>query len=293
MNTIYKSIGISKQGFHQWANRMMLRYEEQQQLLPILRELRSDHPKMSCREFYYMLRPSSMGRDRFEAFCYDHGYKVELKRNKYKTTDSNGVKRFDNHLLTLDELTGVNQLWVSDITYFSIGNHVYYLTFILDIYNRKIVGHSTSDNLTTQSTTLRAFKMAARTTGLKSGSGLIFHSDGGGQYYCKDFIKLTKAYGVTNSMGKTVYENPHAERINGTIKNNYLIPYQPRNFNELKKMMEKAINLYNHQKPHKALGKLSPVAFTNQIQEGLLNKVWSINRKKKITQKEEVNIIIR
>ena len=73
MNIIYQSIGISKQAFHQWANRMLQRFEEQQQLLPIISQLRDDHPKMSCRVFYYMLNPLHMGRDRFEAFCYEKG----------------------------------------------------------------------------------------------------------------------------------------------------------------------------------------------------------------------------
>ena len=215
-----------------------------------------------------------------------------LKRNRYKTTDSSGVKRFDNHLMNLDELTGVNQLWVSDITYFSLKSKVFFLTFIMDVYNRKIVGYSASDNLTTNSTTLQAFKMATKNTSLKKESRLVFHSDGGGQYYCKEFLSQTGSYGVINSMGKTAYENPHAERINGTIKNNYLIPYQPENFTELKKLLKKAVYFYNNQKPHKALGRLTPKEFTDQVQKGILTKTWVINKQKKVSKKEKVNIYI-
>lgn len=292
MNAIYRTVGISKQAFHQWANRTLSRYEEQQQLLPIIEQLREDHPKMSCREFYYMLNPIYMGRDRFEVFCYENGFKVLVKRSRYKTTNSEGVKRFPNHLLKMNELTGVNQLWVSDITYFSLKSQVFYLTFIMDVYNRKIVGYSVADNLTTQSTTLRAFKIAVRNTQLKKESGLVLHSDGGGQYYCKDFVALTRDYGIINSMGKTAYENPHAERINGTIKNNYLIPYDPQNVNELKRMSKKSVDLYNHKKPHQALGRRTPVEFTEQIQEGLLTKTWYINKRKTKRINEKVNIFI-
>ena len=292
MNDIYQGVGISKQALHQWTNRMLVRYEEQQQLLPIIRQLREDHPMMSCREFYFMLNTSYMGRDRFERFCHEHGYKVQVKRSRFKTTDSRGVHRFPNHLLHMDELTGVNQLWVSDITYFAIGSSMYFLTFILDVYNRKIVGSSASDNLTTSSTTLKAFKMAVRNTGLKKDSGLVLHSDGGGQYYCKDFLKVTGNYDVINSMGKTPYENPHAERINGTIKNNYLIPYQPENYSQLIKLLKKSVYFYNHRKPHKALGRLSPEDFTKRIEKGLLTKTWVINKKKKVSKKEKVNITI-
>lgn len=292
MNTVYSTVGVSKQAFHQWINRSLVVFEEQQNLLPILRQIRQDHPVMSCRQMYLMLKPETMGRDRFEMFCYAHGYKVERKKIRYKTTDSRGVIYFPNLLLSKNELSSVNQLWVSDITYFEIGKEVYYLTFITDIYNREIVGYNASGSLRTEQTTLPALRMAIKKTKLKKGSELIFHSDGGGQYYCKIFVALTNTYGIRNSMGKTAYENPHAERVNGTIKNNYLVHYQPQNYNELKKMLIKAVKLYNQQKPHQSLNGYTPQAFKELVDKGLLTKIWVINKKKKVTKKEKVNIFI-
>lgn len=292
MNTVYSTVGVSKQAFHQWINRSLVIFEEQQNLLPILRQIRQDHPVMSCRQMYLMLKPETMGRDRFEMFCYAHGYKVERKKIRYKTTDSRGVIYFPNLLLSKNELSSVNQLWVSDITYFEIGKEVYYLTFITDIYNREIVGYNASGSLRTEQTTLPALRMAIKKTKLKKGSELIFHSDGGGQYYCKIFVALTNTYGIRNSMGKTAYENPHAERVNGTIKNNYLVHYQPQNYNELKKMLIKAVKLYNQQKPHQSLNGYTPQAFKELVDKGLLTKIWVINKKKKVTKKEKVNIFI-
>lgn len=292
LNKLYALAGISKQGFHQWLDRELRRKEEQMQLMPIIMQLRQDHPMLSCREMYYMLKPKYMGRDRFEVFCYSQDLKVAKDRNRYKTTDSYGVMRFSNLLLELDELTGVNQLWVSDITYFSIGNQVYYLTFILDIYNRKIVGYNASRTLRTEDTSLAALTMAIKNQNLGRKSGTIIHSDGGGQYYSKQFKALTKAHGMLNSMGRSAYENPHAERINGIIKNYYLIPYQPKDFKELKNMLTKAVYLYNTQRPHKALNRLSPLEFEYRIAKGLLTKTWIINKKKKVTKKEKVNISI-
>ena len=93
-------------------------------------------------------------------------------------------------------------------------------------------------------------------------------------------------------MGKTAYENPHAERINGIIKNDYLIPYQPTNFYGLKIMLVKAVNLYNQQRPHQALNGNSPKKFKSLIDKGLLTKKWIINKKKKVTKKVKVNISI-
>lgn len=262
------------------------------QLLPIIMQIREDHPRLSCREIYFMLKPKYTGRDRFEAFCYRHGFKVENQKNWYRTTDSLGVIRFPNLILELDELTDVNQVWVSDITYYQIGEAIYYMTFITDLFSRAIVGYCASKSLLTEDTTLRALKMALKTRMIRKDSGLIIHSDGGGQYYSKKFTFLTASYGMLNSMGVDVYENPHAERVNGIIKNDYLIPYQPKNYDELEKMLTKAVNLYNTIRPHKSLKRLAPHVFEKLINTGLLTKTWVIDKKKKVTKKEKVNISI-
>ena len=292
MNDVYQAMGTSRQAFHQRLNRWMLLEEEKRQLLPVIAEIRARCQKLSCRNIYKMLQPKTMGRDKFEKFCYEHGYKVPVKRNYTRTTNSNGVFPFPNLLLELDELTSINQLWVSDITYFSIKKNVYYITFITDIFNREIVGQNASKSLRTEDTTLISLKNAIKKRKLKKENSLIFHSDGGGQYYSKEFLKLTKQYNIRNSMGKTAYENPFAERINGTIKNDYLIPFAPDSFNELTKLLTKAVSLYNFERPHKSLGGYSPNAFLDKVQNKLLTKTWVINKKKKVTKKEKVNIII-
>ncbi len=292
MNDLYDTSGISKQSFHQWMDRRYVRLEEQMQLLPILGQLREDHPGMSSRMFYLKLKPKTMGRDLFEGFCFEHGFKVDIRIRSYRTTNSKGVNRFPNLQLVTNELTDTNQLWVSDITYFDLGDQVVYITFILDLYNRELVGYSLSQHLDTESSTLVALQMAIRKEKLPKESGLIFHSDGGGQYYSKAFILLTKTYGIRNSMGKTAYENPHAERINGTIKNQYLYPWRPRSYKELGQMLIKAVYLYNNERPHQSLNGHTPEEFKALKDKGLLTKVWVINKKKKVTKKEKVNINI-
>lgn len=293
MNRLFKIVGISKQGFHQWLDRGIKRKEEQMQLLPIIQQIREDHPRLSCREIYYMLKPKYIGRDRFESFCYSNGYKIDTHKSRYRTTDSLGVIRFPNLLLETGELTGTNQIWVSDITYFQIRNDVYYLTFITDLYSRNIVGYRASVTLKTEDTTLKALNKALKGRDIQKNSGLIIHSDGGGQYYCKEFLCVTKLYGMRNSMGKSAYDNPHAERVNGIIKNDYLAYYQPQDFKELDKMLTKAVHLYNTQRPHRSLNRLSPATFEKRINDGLLTITWVINKKKKVTKKEKVNIIIK
>ena len=78
-------------------------------------------------------------------------------------------------------------------------------------------------------------------------------------------------------MSKTAFENPNAERVNGTIKNSCLIPYEPTDFKELEKMLIKAVYLYNNDKPHQLLNRYSFQKLLNLIDKGLLTKRKSQN----------------
>jgi len=246
---------VSKQAFHQKLDRWLVAKEEQAALIPIIREVRKDHPRMGARVMYDKILPETMGRDKFEAFCFSLGLKVKRPKNYRKTTDSSKTKRFPN-LIEGIEVTGVNQVLVSDITYYEMSGRFYYLTLIMDLYNKEIVGYSVSKNLKTVNTTIPALKMVIRRFGKEKLKGTIIHSDGGGQYYADKFKDLTKD--MQNSMAKEVYENPHAERINGTIKNDYLIPYNPQNEASLNRELARAVHNYNTGKPHSSNDGLTP-----------------------------------
>ena len=298
MKGLFEVLGISKQSFHQMLKRRRYKLEEQEQLIPLINEVRYDHPRMSARDIYLKLKPRCMGRDQFEQFCMDSGFRIKKLRNYRVTTNSLGVTRFPNMIKDI-EVTGVNQVFVSDITYFDIDKDTYYLTLIMDLYNREIVGYSASDNLRTESTTLPALYRMITERGRANLDGAIIHSDGGGQYYCKEFKQLTKELKMINSMTEEkVYENSHAERLNGIIKNNYLYPYGPTNFTSLKKLLVRAVLMYNTGKPHKALGKLTPCEFKKTIDNENnsssyfpLSTVNTINYKMRNIKQKKVNVI--
>jgi len=271
---------MSKQSFHQKLDRHLVLLEEKEQLLVLVRQIREDHPRMSSRQMYRLLGPAHFGRDRFEAFCFEYGFKVSIKRCFHRTTNSLGVTRFENLLMDY-ELTCINQVWVSDITYYRIGEKFFYLTFILDLYSRFIVGHSVSEDLSTSRTTVPALKRALKIRNIKP--GLIIHSDGGGQYYCKEWLTLTRDHKMQNSMCESPYENPHAERLNGIIKNDYLSGYDPTSLDELIKMTLKAVDKYNLEKPHGSLGNLSPHSYEQLRRKKLL----TLQLKEKKNQKKK------
>ena len=237
--------------------------EETAYLSLLILKVRAEHPTLNCRAMFYKIAPG-MGRDRFEKLCSELGFNIERKIFKPKTTESIGVIRFEN-LLINTRLTYVDQAWSSDITYFEVQDRYYFITFIIDCYSRRILGHATSKRLLTEQTTLPAFKRALKTRDYKISEGIIFHSDGGGQYYDKNFLALTKEYKMRNSMCEYAYENGKAERLNGIIKNNYLIHYQIKNYEQLVNSVDRSVQLYNKERPHKSLKYLTPVNFENEV----------------------------
>ena len=273
MNAVYRSAGTSKQNFSQRYNRLLVHQDELAQLEVLMYQIRDDHPGLGGVQMYRMLQPEFMGRDRFLEFYRGLNLRLKLARNFRRTTNSSGVIRFPN-LVEGRELTNINQVWVSDITYYELTGRFYYLTFIMDQYSRKILGYSASNTLRTEATTIPALRQAL--TGFGGGNKPILHSDGGGQYYSKRFLELTRGRCI-NSMAETVYENPYAERINGTIKNDYLIPWQPKSFSQLTSMLKRAVDNYNLKRPHRSLQNLTPQQVHNnpvgyQQSKGLLTK---------------------
>lgn len=264
LNQLYKSLKTSKQAVHTMLNLRKKHRDEIAQLARYIEDIRADHPTMGLRDMYYKIMPDFMGRDKFELFCQESGYSFKHKRNACKTTDSSGVKRFPNLIEGLT-IVVANQVWQSDITYIEIGGRFYYLTFIIDSYTRRIVGHSVSRRLLTEHTTLPALKMALKIRKGQDLRGLIFHSDGGGQYYAQAFLKITQKLGIVNSMCKHAYENGKAERINGVIKNNYLMHWEINNFEQLIRKVDRAVLMYNHEKPHIKLDRNSPIEFENKL----------------------------
>lgn len=258
MSRVFSMLHYSKQAFHQKRKRQGCKREAHELLVPTIKALRLEHPGVAARQLYRILQPANIGRDRFEQLAFAHGLRLSRRRAAHRTTNSSGVIRFPN-LVEGRTFTSINQAWASDITYYQSAGKCYYLTFIVDLYSRTIVGESSGERLLTEDTTLPALQMAVAAR--RPGPGLIFHSDGGGQYYSKEFIALTQKHKMHNSMCDMAYENPYAERINGTIKNQYLKGYNPLSLQALNKAMKRAVANYNNKRPHSSLQYLSPMSY--------------------------------
>lgn len=256
----YEAVDTCKQNFHGYVDRLLSQKDIEYQVLKLVKDVREDHPEMGLREMYGKIQPDGIGRDAFELLCKNAGLGVKIIKNGYKTTDSSGTRFFDN-LLEGTVVNRPNQFWQSDITYYLINGRFYYITLIQDTFTKRIVGHSASSSLATVCTTLPAIIMAILCRKDIILSGLIFHSDGGGQYYHKGFLALTQKSEIINSMGKSCYENAMAESLNGVIKNKYLRHRNINSLSDLVRELDRTVLLYNTDKPHSALQKMTPVSF--------------------------------
>lgn len=264
MNALYSAIGVTKQSVHKILDRSNHKRDERLQLLNMVGRIRQDHPTMGCRDMYYKLMPDFIGRDAFELLCKESGLYSKKNRNMRKTTDSSGVKRFENLIKSMNA-DKLNKIWTSDITYYELNGRFCYITFVIDVCSSRIVGHSVSKNLSTEQTTLPALKMAIKTRAYTDLTGLIFHSDGGGQYYDKEFLKLTSKNKIRNSMCMYPWENGNAERMNGVIKNNYLKHKRIDNYEDLIREVDQSVQMYNYEKPHIRLKRQTPIKYENKM----------------------------
>ena len=257
MNALYKEIGISKQAVDQYQKHQMIFDHKVRDLLIEAEELRKEHPGCGVEKMYSTLKPDFIGRDRFIDLFMDLGFRLKKKRNYRRTTYAGSV--YYPNLIKGMEVKSPSTIWQSDITYIDVGGKFYYAVFIIDVYTKKIVGYQVSDHMRATAN-VRALKMALR----ENSPPKIHHSDRGGQYIYKEYIKILRGFDSQISMSLSAQDNAYAERINRTIKEEYLDYWNPKSFKQLKRYVKKAVKYYNTKRPHNNIGKLTPLDFENK-----------------------------
>lgn len=265
MKQLYEIVDISKQAHLSFIERHSRQEQDYMLVLSAIAELRDLHPQMGAKKMYDVLHPENIGRDKFIAMAIANGYGVQKTRNFQKTTHTSRIYKFQNLINGL-VIHNINRVWVSDITYFLLREKFYYLTFIEDVYSRRILGSIAYPTLQARAN-LFALNQTFKTRQIDRYENLIHHSDRGIQYTSNGYVKALESRNIQISMCDSVFENAHIERINGIIKNEYLNHWTITDFSTLKQKLKLAVYLYNHERPHWSLDKMTPVEFEKYLKE--------------------------
>ena len=193
-----------------------------------------------------------------------------VKRKFKVTTDSSHKYPVVENKLNREFTVGrENQAWVSDITYVRTGQGWLYLTSVIDLFDRKVIGWALNATMSAKDTSIKAFKMALINRPIKNNQSLIFHSDRGIQYACEEFIcELNKHKSITRSMSRkgNCWDNAVAESFFKTLKVEliYQNRYQTRQEAELS-IFEYIETFYNTKRRHKHLNNLTILEYQKSI----------------------------
>jgi putative transposase len=235
-------------------------FTKAQQFIEKAEAVRKIHPEMGCRKIALKLKEKGFGRDKLEALFLQSGFKIINPPNYMRTTYSVRLHQFENLLEGL-LVKGINQVVQTDITYFWMKGRFAYLVFIIDVYSRLIVGYHAGLNLEATAN-MKALEMMIKLRGKQNLKGLIHHSDKGSQYHSKLYVEKLKEHGIMISMCDAAWQNAYTERINRTMKYEYLRHREIDNIEKLRKYMEMDVKAYNTERPHWSLPhQMAPATF--------------------------------
>jgi putative transposase len=229
----------------------------------MVNRIRSRMPRIGTRKLYFLLKEDikrsriKMGRDLLFSFLGREHLLILPKKRYIKTTNSKHWLKKHKNIIKGIKINRPEQVWVSDITYIKTEDGHNFLSLITDVYSKKIMGYELLNNLSTEGP-LKALQMALKNRKYKW--DLIHHSDRGLQYCSKEYISLLRSNNIKVSMTESYdpYENAVAERVNGILKEEFLLAEGFRNHLTAVKTIKESISIYNNERPHLSCQMLTP-----------------------------------
>lgn len=229
----------------------------------LVNDTRYLQPRIGGKKLYHLLKAdlhqidAGVGRDKFFDILRNKKLLVKRRKKYAYTTDSYHRFRTYKNVFKSKLLTAPHQALVSDITYLRTTSGFVYLSLITDAYSRKITGWSLSRSLSIEGS-MEALAMAIKQ--LPNKKGVIHHSDRGVQYCSKAYVRILEKHKMRISMTEEnhCYENAMAERVNGILKQDFLLDETFRNKAMALKAVKEAVATYNNIRPHWSLKLFTP-----------------------------------
>jgi putative transposase len=265
-----KVLEVGSSGYYKWknkpvSNRALIKNEIKEQITSIYfaSKQRYGSPRitMELNTLDYKISRITVAK-----YMKELGLRSKLSKKFKVTTDSKHNYLVVENILDRNFMVShPSRVWVSDITYIQTKEGFLYLTTIIDLYDRKMIGWSLSNGMNTEETTLAAWKMAIRNR--KVQKGLIFHSDRGVQYANKKFANTIESYGVIRSMSRkgNCWDNAIAESFFKSLKTELIYGNKLITKEQMEMEIFEYIEIwYNKKRRHRALNYKTIEEFNNQ-----------------------------
>jgi putative transposase len=263
MSSFYEFLKTTRQAHQQARKRNQEQLAIFDRIRVFIQAQRVTHGGGGLKKLYHQMPEKPVGRDIFIKYATKAGLALKRRKNYIRTTFS--VFSMYSNLLANATLTNINQAWSGDITYVHIGQNHAYVFLLMDIYSRRLLGFIASDSMFA-SVNVSCLKMAIKVRKGQSLKDTIHHSDRGGQYVAGEYLMILQDYHFKISMCSSALDNPFSERINRTIKEEYLDYHRFETLTELKKILKQSVHHYNHVRPHLELNMMTPIEYEKHIQ---------------------------
>jgi putative transposase len=254
---------VSRAGFYRWLTVEAPREEEMEVRAAIHEVVLEHRRRYGYRRVSRELRRRGLvvNHKRVARLMREDNLLAIQPRAWVQTTDSDHELKVYLNLAARMQLTGINQLWVADITYIRLRTEFVYLAVVLDAWSRKVVGWALGRSLAAQLTVVALEHAIAQRQPLP---GLVHHSDRGSQYACREYVSLLASHGMVPSMSRPAnpYDNASCESFMRTLKREEIYANTYRDLEDLRAHIEEFIEpYYNRIRLHSALGYRPPEEF--------------------------------
>jgi putative transposase len=245
---------MNRQVYYRNIRKRVIKQDKAEHVVTLVHEIRQSMPRIGAKKLYHLLldklRLMDVGRDKFLAILRANHLLIQPKRRYQVTTNSHHrFKKHQNLVLSID-INRPEQVWVADITYIGKRDNPCYLSLVTDAYSKKIMGYYVANNLNTENSVM-ALEMAIKQRRYKD-LPLIHHSDRGLQYCADQYQNVLNKNKILCSMTQNSdpYENAVAERINGILKQEFMIDKYEQNVETIKVIVKEVVEIYNQIRPH-------------------------------------------